>query len=229
MYVENMRLHSVFPIARLVLLSLLGNEYDLVESLAKNYLALKVSGEGHPIELYIIHSLKKLFAQSQIFTLEMKNIKDKSIQLHGFLIEGVEALTVIPLAKPPVTTLYVPLDPCYPAIDCLIYDKPQDSIFPIKITLVQSHHTDSYKEWKEKYEKEWINVFKCACHFVWLSGKPKQSTKKDQTYFVASFESLASKNIHSFQIFKDMKTNLDKKLEIISLSKIEEEEEDIPV
>ena len=227
MYIENSRVSSLFPIARRVLIENLMDCSDVVENMVKQYLSFKVTGSGNPIEYYIIHTMKQLHKRDQVLFLQMRNIHEEKPFIYQCIIRHVEDLINVPLGKPLFTTLYIPVNPRYPAIDCLIYDKDLDAIIPIQITLNQYNHKNSYKEWKSKYQGEWDKVFKCkSIMFVWLAGIVKNKTKlKDEKYFVSDFESLSEVNKSHFQIFKVMKEDLNTKAKNYTDGTITEEVE----
>ena len=205
MYFDGKRLLSLFPIARKVLLANLDDYSDVVEDMVRKYLLLQVTGSGHPIEFYIIHTMKQLCKNSRNLVLEMRNIHETHSQVYEFSLKMTEDLIDIPLEKPLVTTLYVPINPRYPAIDCLIYDASSNLLFPIQITLNQINHKDSYQEWQNKYQEEWSKAFNCGSRFVWLAGIIKDKTKKkDDQYFVADFQSLSTQNKGCFKIFNEL-------------------------
>ena len=205
MYIEGNRILSLFPTARRVLLENLESHSDVVENMARKYLSFQVTGSGHPIKFYIIHTMKQLSKSNQILYLEMRNIHETLPKVYEFNIKKVEDLINIPLEKPPITTLYVPINQRYPAIDCLIYDARLNLIFPIQITLNQKTHKDSYQEWRNKYQAGWNQVFNCSSQFVWLADIVKNKTKKkDDQYFVADFQSLSTQNKGCFKIFNEL-------------------------
>ena len=212
MYVEKNKIWSLFPTAKRVLLANLESQSDFVEKMVTNYLELKLVGSGYPIEFYIIYTMKQLSRNNQILYLEMRDIHEVFTKIYEFNIKRVEDLINIPLQKPTVTTLYVPINPRYPAIDCLIYDARINTIFPIQITLNQKNHKDSYKEWQENYQAGWNKVFNCESQFVWLAGVVKTKiNKKNDKYFVSTFQSLPIENKGCFTIFNKMAKELDEK------------------
>ena len=212
MYMEGDRVLSLFPIARKVLIENLANCFDVVEDMVRKYLLLQVTGSGHPIEFYIIHTMKQLCKNNQSLCLQIRGIHQSDAIVYECIFKSVQDLVTIPLEKPETTTLYVPISPRYPAIDCLIYDAKLNAIFPIQITLNQKNHKDSYQEWENKYHDRWNHVFNCQSSFIWLAGIVKNKTKKqDHKYFVSDFASLAKNNKGCFQIFNMMKGELDSK------------------
>lgn len=209
MYYENNKLYSLFPVAKKVLSIHIQGKFNAVETLTSDYLQHKIGGEGYVVEFYILQSMKMTCNDGRLLALKWKHIKSKETGNKIFAIREVSEFVTLPSRKPTQTTLYIPLSKQYPDIDCLIYDKDEDKLYPIQITLTQKNHKDSYHSWKEKNEKNWLQVFKNSqvC-FIWLVGSSKKFTRKNQNYWAVLFASLPNENQHYFQVFRTKEKEL---------------------
>jgi len=204
MYYEDRKLWFLFPLAKRCLLDIY-HQADAVENLAKEYLNLTIPGRGYIMEFYILHMMKKIVLDKSKFSLECHHMGPEPNKTVTFEIENVQYIGLLPLTKPIVTTLYIPYSSCYPDVDCVIYNEPTKTLYPIRIAINQGEHKDSYENWIKEGagQSKWQQIFENSCvQFIWIVGIPRNKTGQESCWF-ATFESLSISNLGYFSIFKD--------------------------